>query len=111
MIVETVRHGIRYTLSNENLQPGDKVYPIARGRCLDNNGWALHEITFEDYMTGFPDDPHTIEKLEYSDYKPYQVKTDKGFSPIEAYYKIIKKEEQIREHKGLFATHKWVEIE
>ena len=111
MLVETVKNGIRYTLSNEDLLPDDKVFPIARGRCLEGNGWVLHEITFENYMTGFPDDPHIIKDIKYSDYKPYEVKTDKGYSPIESYYKIIKKEEQIKEHKGLFATYKWVEIE
>lgn len=35
MKVEKVLNGIRYTLSNQNLQVGDKAYPIARGRCLD----------------------------------------------------------------------------
>ena len=101
MKVEKVLNGIRYTLSNQNLQVGDKVYPIARGRCLDNGGWILHEIEFESkYVeglntSGFPDEPHTILDLKHSkDYKPYEVRTDMGYSPIECYFKIIKKEKQ-----------------
>ena len=109
MLVETVKNGIRYTLSNENLEVGDKVFPIGRGRCLDGGGWILHNIAFEEYM-GFPYDFHTIMDLKHSDYKPYEVKTDKGYSPIESYYKIIKKETQGTNDTGLFVTYDWVEI-
>jgi len=121
MKVEKVLNGIRYTLSNQNLQVGDKVYPIARGRCLDNGEWILHEIEFESkYVeglnrSGFPDEPHTILDLEHSkDYKPYEVRTDMGYSPIECYFKIIKKEKQEKIDKStkkfLFTETKWVEI-
>jgi hypothetical protein len=54
MKIEHITKGIRYTLSNENLEVGDKVYPIAQGRCLDDGSWILHDITFKKYMTGFP---------------------------------------------------------
>lgn len=85
MAIEKVYNGIRYTLSNDNLKVGDKVYSIARGRCLDNGDWILHEIGFESKFvkglntSGFPDEPHTIINLHYSDYKPYEVQIDKGF--------------------------------
>jgi hypothetical protein len=104
MKVEKVYKGIRYTLSNENLKNGDKVYPIARGRCLEDGGWILHDFDFSKSLSGFPDEPHTIIKTDYSDYKPYEVRTDMGYSPIECYYKIIKKEEHDE-------NNKWVEIE
>lgn len=111
MLVEKVHNGIRYTLSNENLKVGDKVYPIASGRCLDNGGWILHDFDFSDFMSGFPDEPHIIENLKYSTYKPYQTKTDRGFSPKECYYKIIKMEEKIVISKSMFGDFKgWVEV-
>jgi len=80
-------NGKIYTLSNEGLVEGDKVFPISFGTT--ENGIFTHEYFkfFEwDY---FPDDPHTIEDLYYSDFKPYEIKTDHGFGPIEKYYKII----------------------
>jgi hypothetical protein len=110
MLVEKVHNGIRYTLSNENLKVGDKVYPIASGRCLDNGDWILHNISFKDFMTGFPDEPHTIENLKHSDYKPYEVKTDAGFSPKECYYKIIKMEEKTTISSDIFSRQEWVEV-
>ena len=110
MKVEKVHNKIRYTLSNENLAVGDKVYPIARGRCLDDGGWIFHEISFGNAWTGFPDEPHTILDLQYSKYKPEQVRTDFGYSPIECYYKIIKMEKHEEFMTGIFKTYRWVEI-
>ena len=110
MKIEKVFEGIRYTLSNELLLVNDNVYPIARGRCLDNNDWILHNFDFRDFISGFPNEPHVIKDLNYSKYKPEEVRTDKGFSPRESYYKIIKKEKQILESKRKFASRKWIEI-
>lgn len=110
MKVERVHNEIRYTLSNENLKVNDNVFPIAGGRCLDNGGWILHEFDFRDFMSGFPDEPHKILDLKHSDYKPYEVRTDRGYSPIERYYKIIKKEEQIKLSDKMFDRYEWVEI-
>ena len=112
MIIEKVHNGIRYTLSNENLKVGDKVYSIANGRCLDKGGWILHDFDFSDFMSGFPNEPHIIENLKYSDYKPYEVKTDMGFSPRECYYKVIKMEEKIKVSESIFGGHKeWIEVQ
>ncbi len=110
MNVEKVFDGIRYTLSNDNLAVGDKTYPIANGRCLNAGGWILHNIDFRDFLSGFPKEPHIILDLNHSDYKPYQIRTDHGFGPIEKYYKIIKKEHQVKEHDRMFSSHIWVEI-
>lgn len=115
MKVEKVLNGIRYTLSNEGLTVGDKVYPIARGRCLDNGGWILHDFDFRDFMSGFPDEPHIILDLKHSkDYKPYEVRTNMGYSPVESYYKIVKKEKQEITEKPIkdliFKETKWVEL-
>jgi hypothetical protein len=111
MKIEHVYDSIRYTLSNDNLKVGDKVFPIGQGRCLDDGGWILHNLDYRDFMSGFPHSPHTIQNLKYSDYKPYGVQTDMGYSPIECYYKIIKKEEQVEKHNGLFKSREWVEID
>lgn len=91
MIIEKIQNGTIYTLSNENLNPGDKVYPIARGRITPENSFILHELDYRDFISGWPNDPHIVKDTSYSDYKPYQIRTDKGYGPIEKYYKIIKK--------------------
>lgn len=115
MKIETVHEKIRYTLSNENLKVGDEVYPIARGRCLDDGGWILHELDFRDFMSGFPNEPHIIKDLNYDNGrqgKAYQVKTDKGYSPIECYFKITKMEEKIKVRENMFGgSYEWVEID
>lgn len=114
MKVEKVHNNLRYTLSNENLKEGDKVFPIANGRCLDNGGWILHDFDFRDFVSGFPDEPHTIIDLNYDNGrqgKPYEVRTDKGYSPIECYYKIVKIEKQIKIHDSIFGgRYDWLEI-
>lgn len=96
MRIEKIHDGIRYTLTNDNLKVGDEVFPIARGRCLDDGSWILSNFDFRDFMSGFPDKPHIIEDLDYDNGrqgKAYQVRTNNGYSPIECYYKIIKTEE------------------
>ena len=113
MRIEKVHNHIRYTLSNDGLKVGDKVYPIARGRCLDDGSWILHELDFREFMCGFPDEPHTIKDLKYSKSKPEEISTDKGYSPRECYYKIVKKEKQIEDPtfgSKLFKSYIWVEI-
>ena len=109
MNIEKVYDGIRYTLSNDNLQEGDKVYSIANGRCMDNDEWVLHGFDFRMVVSGFPDEPQIIMDLNHSNYKPYQVHTDHGYSPIECYYKIIKKEEKVTSNK-MFSSSTWEEI-
>lgn len=112
MKVEIVKDGIRYTLSNEGLQTNDKVFPIAEGRCIGKDDWILHGFNFSEYSSGFPNRPHTIINLEYSNYKPEQVRTTYGYGPIETYYKIIKIEKQIDWMSGtIFRSKKWVEID
>lgn len=78
-----------YTLSNEGLVEGDKVFPISMG--IIENGVHIHQEfrfrTFE--WSEFPDHPHTIEDLHHSEFKPYEIRTDYGFGPVEKYFKII----------------------
>lgn len=102
MIVETIRNEIRYTLTNEGISVGDVVFPLAQGRCTEDGGWVLHEI---DYAS-MKNTPHTILNLSYSsDSKPYEVQTDKGFGPVETYFKIIK-----REFKQSVFPFEWIQI-
>jgi hypothetical protein len=89
MIIQHTYKEIDYILSNENLKVNDKVFPISRGRTW--NDTHIHfNYDFRDFMCGFPDEPHTILDLKHSDnYKPYEVRTDHGYGPIEMYYKIL----------------------
>lgn len=107
MTIETVFDGVRYTLSNENLQEGDKVFPIAEGRITKSNVFIFHNLNYE--KSGFPDDPHIIEALNYSKYKPYEINTNQGYGPREKYFKIIKKERrvEIQNLSSFFRTYKW----
>lgn len=76
------------TLTNENLKVGDKVFPISHGRIIENE--YIHEkFDYGYYTSGFPTSPDTILDLNYSRYKPYQIRTDSGYGPIEKYYKIV----------------------
>ena len=110
MNVECVIDKIRYTLSNDNLKVGDEVFPIASGRRLDDGGWILHYLEFDKYHytnfeTGFPKDPHIIEKIAEDN-----INTNKGYSYPQVYYKIIKKEHQVKTTDRFFARYEWVEI-
>lgn len=113
MIIEHIHNKIRYTLSNEGLKVGDNVYPIANGRTTDDGSWILHNLDYRDFTSGFPDEPHTILDLHHSDYKPYEVRTKQGFGPIEKYYRIIKREEQVdcRREGAMFSSWKWIIID
>ena len=100
MKIEKFLDDYRYTLTNDNLKNGDRVYPIVNGRVQDDGTFIIHDIEFASrYVeglntSGFPYEPHTIEDTKHSDYKPYQVRTDHGYSPIERYFKIEKIEKR-----------------
>ena len=111
MKIEKMHNKIRYTLTNDNLVCGDKVYPIANGRCLDDGSFILHDFDFSMSCSGFPDKSHTILDLQYSKSKPYEVRTNKGFSPVECYYKIIKMEKQVEKLNGKLLCTEWIECE
>ena len=90
MKVEHIHDGVRYVFSNDDIKVNDKVFPIAEGRLSDDSEFIYKGFTFEDYMTGFPNDPHTILNLKHStDCKAYEVRTDMGFGPVEKYFKIV----------------------
>lgn len=78
---------LNVNMTNEDLQVGDKVYPISHGRTKD--GKYEHEyFDFRDFMSGYPDEPHTILDLHHSDDKGYEIRTDMGYGPREKYFKI-----------------------
>ena len=66
-------------------------------------------------MSGFPNEPHIIKDLNYDNGrqgKPYQIRTNNGYSPIECYFKIIKMEEKIKVRESMFGgSYEWVEID
>jgi hypothetical protein len=84
-------NGKKYTLTNEELSVGDKVYSISWGHIEDDK--YFHEkFDFRNVVSGWKSDPHTIVDLHYSDYKPSEVHTNHGYGPKEGYFKIIKVE-------------------
>lgn len=115
MDIEIIHDKIRYTLSNDNLKTGDEVYPIASGRCTGGDIWILHSIEQSAYdnteimSCGLPGFPHIIKTTKYSDRKSEEIQTEMGFGPREKYYKIIKREHQVKEDKP-FAHTEWVDI-
>jgi hypothetical protein len=99
MRLEKLLDDYRYTLTSDGLKEGDRVYPIVNGRVQDDGTFIIHDIEFRSThfdlnTSGFPDEPHIIEDIKHSDYKPYQVRTDHGYSPIERYFKIEKIEKR-----------------
>jgi len=110
MKIEKVHNNVRYTLSNKKLKISDKVFPIGKGRVVDNNTWVLHDLDFT--ISEFPKEPHTILDLNNSMAKPYEIKTDYGYGPIESYYKIVKIEKQIEKINKLkkLVSFEWIEI-
>ena len=117
MKIENIHNDIRYTLSNDNLKNGDKVFGIGSGRCLGDDDWILHKISFNHFTSGFPDDPATIEDTKYDTYKPFKVKTNYGYQARECYYKIVKMETHVKIPSKLsndvinLDTWKWMEME
>lgn len=84
---------VDYYLSNENLEIGDKVFPLVSGIIEDGEYFViqiLNPIT-DNFMHGLrTNEPHTIESLSHSKSKSYEVRTDRGFGPMESYFKIVK---------------------
>lgn len=104
MVVEKVSNGYRFTLSNENLCVGDKVFHIASGRVVNKDLWILHKIEYDE---SFPRDPHIITNLEHSKTeKSHQISTNHGYGPIESYFKIVKKEAVVQGATG----RAWAEV-
>lgn len=95
MKVEITHNDITYHLTNSGLKVGDKVFPVSEGHTKDGKYihtgiWLTEYFTNGQLMCGLPDEPHTIQDLDYSDDKAYQIRTDKEFGPVEEYFKIIK---------------------
>jgi hypothetical protein len=94
MKLKVTYNGITYHLTNSGLKVGDEVFPISEGHIDEDNKYVHTGIWLTEYfdgslMSGLPDDPHIIEDLHHSDDKAYEVRTQKGFGPIEEYFKII----------------------
>lgn len=88
MKVEHIHEGKFYRFTNEDLLVGDLVFPIAHGHIIEGE-FYFWEFDFRDFCSGFPDEPHTILDLKYSDDKAYEVRTSHGFGPKEIYFKLI----------------------
>ena len=56
-----------YTLSNEDLKEGDRVYLISTGHYIDGE-YKHHKFDFRKFMSGFPDEPIIIKKYHHETY-------------------------------------------
>lgn len=105
MVAEHTIDNFRYTFSNQKLKKGDKVYPLSYGRCLEDNSFILHGLSFERLKIN---DPEVIVNLKYNKFKSHEVKTTYGFYPKEMLFKIIKTETFIINDED--STGEWMEI-
>lgn len=83
--------GVDYVLTNDNLQVGDKVYPIGWG-CAASTGYIHFKFDFSPSMSGFPSEPHIIEDRHYMNHRvgdPEEIRTNHGYGPSQQYYKIV----------------------
>jgi hypothetical protein len=89
MIIKHKYNGKEYTLTNENLHEGDKVYGISWGRTIGDK----HNHEYFDWrlvVSGWISEPHTITDMHYSkDDKAYEISTNHGYGPREHYFKIL----------------------
>ena len=104
MKIQHKHKGVDYILTNENLQVGDKVYPIGWG-CAAESGYIHYKFEWKSSMSGFPNEPHIIEDRHYMNHKegdPYEIRTNHGYGPSQQYYKIIfsidKKDYEVRKY-------------
>jgi hypothetical protein len=87
-------------LTNENIRIGDQVFPCISGYHTGNKFYimdvdATEVLTNPEYVlacTGWPSQPHTVEKFYHDDCGLLHISTDKGCSPSEVYFKVIKPE-------------------
>lgn len=111
MKVEKVHEGVRYTLSNECHKQGELVYPIAWGRQT-NDGWILHDFKWKDTFSDFPNNPHTVKKVEKVKPKEINVVTNFGYCFHDSYFKIIKVERQVEiDPDTRFPRWEWQEFD
>src|SRR5688500_2914960 len=106
MNLEIVKNNLRYTLSNKGLKIGDRVWPLLKGRTLDNGSFNLHKVYWKDFRI---DEAHVIKSY---DEKTNTIHTSHGYSPAIVYYKIIKIEEQVdmSQTGDLFKQWHWRDI-
>ena len=90
MIVSHKYKNKLYVLSNDDLNIGDETFPISLGIIDDMRKTYNHKsFQFGETLTGFPYLPHIIANLHYSNVKSYEIQTNRGYGPIEKYFKVI----------------------
>ena len=87
MIRKQTLNGKEVTLTNEGLEVGDKVFGISSGTTA--SGKYVHlEYNFSEAVSGWHNRPATIKEF-YEDSRGIKyLRTDKGYSPVECYFKI-----------------------
>lgn len=79
------RDGRPYFFTNENLKVGDRVWPLLTGYTPLGQFYATG-IEPDRFL---PAEAHTIQDLNHSETKGYEVRTDYGYGPVECYFKLI----------------------
>ena len=89
MIRKQTLNGEEVTLTNEGLKIGDPVFSISHGTTA--SGKYVHlEYGFSEACSGWHSDPAIIESF-YKDSRDISyIRTNKGYSPEECYFKIVK---------------------
>ena len=74
-------NSIKYTLTNENIEIGDIVFPI-------------HNVYGEIYFNDIPHFPHTVISIDDE-----IITTDRGYSEKDRYFKIINFVKKVKNEK------------
>ena len=88
MIRKQTLNGAEVTLSNEGLAIGDEVFPISFGSTESGKYIHIH-FNFSEACSGWHSSPHIVQSF-YMDGSVRYIRTDRGYSPEECYFKIVK---------------------
>lgn len=70
-------------LCTTEIEVGDEVFGFIHGHCDEvEKGPFGHNVSwnYKDFVSGWPDEPHIVKDLNYSEYKPYRTQIDTGWS-------------------------------
>jgi len=95
-----IGNGGHHKLTNEGIRVGDQVFPCISGYQIDDRFYImqidttrhLHNPETMLACTGWPSEPHTVVEFYNDDRGLRHIRTDKGHSPAEVYFKVIKEE-------------------
>ena len=95
-----ISNGVYPKLTNEGIRVGDEVFPCISGYQMDGQFYVMDINTTRHWntpemmlaCTGWPSEPHTVVEFYNDESGLRYIRTDKGYSPAEVYFKVIKQE-------------------